>query len=162
MQGTIDLLPGSVLDGRFCVSARLGLEAGRPRYAAFDLIDQIEVELLVAPGPLGQRRGYHVRPRKPVDADMADDEGAQEAPPDAARERRALTRFVDRIALTGVKLQQGDDGALVYAGWDRKLGRAVRIIVEAVEAVEVEAVEIEAGEIEAGEVEAVAKVEKVA
>lgn len=146
MQGTIELLPGSVLDGRFCVSARLGLEAGRPRYAAFDLIEHTEVELLVAPGPLGQRRGYHVRPRQSegdgaAELSPGDEQSASETPPDAARERRALTRFVDRIALTGVRMQHGDDGELVYTGWDRKLGRPVRVIIEPVDAVQADAVQ---------------------
>lgn len=56
---------------------------------------------------------------------------AATASPEQASDRRALSRFAEHVALTGVSIKEGK--RVIYSGWDRKRGRRVRVIVEEVE-----------------------------
>lgn len=57
--------------------------------------------------------------------------GGRSASDDQLGDRRALARFAEHVALTGVSIKEGR--RVIYAGWDRKRGRRVRVIVEEVE-----------------------------
>lgn len=47
---------------------------------------------------------------------------------DELADHRAFARFAEHVALNGVSVKEGR--RVIYAGWDRKQRRRVRVIVE--------------------------------
>ena len=120
---------GVVLDARYRLTTQLPAMAGRPRYLAEDVTtgSQYELVILALDAVGAPRYRVRARPRRP------DDTIVEASSPHRRRtaDRHAADAFRRRVVLTGVMCQQPE--RTEFLGWDRRQGRAVRIVIEPLE-----------------------------
>jgi len=108
---------GTVLDGRYQLVDKI-IDHHDAHYVAIDLLgDESELDLFVT-AECGSRLVYRIQQRGTRDP---------KSPAESSYSGTTMDDFCSRVALTGVALHHG--GNMVFAGYDRKTGKPLRVMV---------------------------------